>query len=814
LVVAGVLDVPNGALLVARRAQLMMENCDLMKTSMLAVNIGATDAQAMIEGDDRFNGLAISCNNSPTDCVVGGFIPQLQAFKEHLTGTGNMKSKFLDVPMAYHTEAMEPMLAALTEYASTLVLKKPSIPVISNVLARTVLANENVFTPKYFAQHSRLTVDFQPGLDNFLTGDASSATAHWVEVGPHPSLLPMIAAQAPKTQAGLVPCLRKGVSPSSTLSQILSYFYDRAWPVDWRQAFTFQDQPHLVDLPGLPFFQSEFMVSYPHESSELHTGGAWDAPDAISAKLLFGRTIQKACEANGFSGIYETPIQSLKNFITGHIVCEQALCPASVYHQMVFSSVKDMEPDSTSEFTWSLADISYVAPLLYTSQSTAMLRIHLAPSGNALNVWKFEVSSFAYGTDPNYSNVHCKGRAKRKARKSIEQKYTRMTRMLERQIYQFAHPEPNTILETFTTKAMYENVFTRVVTFSELYQQVQFIRISPDRGEAYARCKYTRMLSTLAEANAVFMDVLLHVAGFLANLSVPNNEACICKEVASALVLHEPTSPGAMFDVYCTMITMPAEGVVIADAQAADERGVVAIFKGMVFQRVQLAKISHAFSMASRKGQRSPNTSKTSAVQRFQQNVATTLHPDVTSMPPATPTSSALSNFTVRELIAKTCAADRASLSTRSNLEELGFDSLLMIELEARLSSTYPQLNISGLAECITVEDVERLCSGQQALKTPPSTDNQPSSESIPVDRVSDIKKLTRAIVAETCSADTSTITSSSELAALGIDSLMIFELESNLLNISKDGYISSSELSECHTVGDVEKLVCALHIV
>ncbi|KAI1371042.1 putative polyketide synthase [Hypoxylon crocopeplum] len=808
LVIAGVLDISSGVLLVARRAQLMMANCGVGKTSMLAVNISASDARARIESDGRFRQLAISCDNSRTDCVVGGPVPQLQAFKEYMKANGGVKSKMLDVPMAYHTEAMDAILTELTKYASRMVLRKPSVPVISNVLGRVVPAGESAFTPEYFARHSRQTVAFQQGLDDFL-GCHSSATTHWVEVGPHASLLPMISTQVPTTQAGLVPCLRKGVSPTSTLSQLLSHFYQKAAPVNWRQAFAFQDRPQLVSLPGLPFFQTEFVVSYPHETSTLLTGVPEKVQDTISSNVFLGRTVQKASEANGFSGIYETSIRSLKEFITGHIVCEHALCPASVYHQMALSAVQDMEPDSTAESAWSLSDITYVAPLLYTNESTAIIRIHIAPAGVARNELNFEVSSFGAGADPNRGSAHCKGHLKRKVRKSTEQKYARAARMLERQVDRFVHPDPNTILETFSTKAMYENVFTRVVTYSKLYQQVQYIRISPDCSEAYARCKSSGTPSnTPADASAIFMDVLLHVAGFVANLSIASSEACICKEVESALVLREPASPGTMFDVHCTVIELPKEGVFVADAQATDEHGVMASFKGMVFQRVQLAKVSQAFSIQSKRKHGTANTARTNTAPRIEPQSMTQ---KVTDFRPTVPVPSSQPNIDIKNLIAQTCGVDSTSLSPESNLEALGFDSLLMIELEAQLSQSCPQLDMTGLAECLTVGDIESLCSGQESLKAPPRADNQaPSDETISEDTtiVGDIQKLTRTIIAETCSGDLDSIDSGSELSALGIDSLMIFELESSLSKISKGGYLSSTDLAECRTVGDVENLI------
>lgn len=798
----------SGTLLVAYRAQLMINHCEVGATSMLAVNMGASDAQAIFETDECFRSLSISCDNSPSDCVIGGPVASLQAFKEYVTTHDGTKSKFLDVPLAYHTEAMDPILDALTKYAGTLRLGKPTIPVISNVVGRTIPAGDNVFAADYFALHSRQTVAFQQGLANFLSTFSEVTTAYWVEVGPHASLLPMVASQAPHAKPRLLPCLRKGVSPSSTLSQLLSHFYLKSSSVNWRQAFAFSESPKLVDLPVLPFQQSEFVVAYPHEPV---VEPASEGPAVVSTDIFLGRTVQVPSKANQFSAIYETSVQSLQDLITGHIVCDHALCPASVYHQMALSAVRRVESHSETDCAWSLTSVSYVAPLLYTANSYSRIRIHLSPDEQG--GYKFLVSSYIEGTDPDLRSVsHCNGHLKRKPRKPTVDKAIRIGRVLERQLRRFIQPEPSIIMETFSTKAMYNHVFTRVVTYSEIYQQVQSIRISPEYDEAYARCKFDGLPRTQGETNSIFMDVLLHVAGFVANLSVEPDEVGICKEVSSALVLREPTVPGASFDVYCSLVTLPDQSVIVADAKAADNNGIMAVFKGMVFQRAKLNGISRAFSMQSKKAQGVSSTSIRSAISAVQKLTPPNLSRIIAS--PSTANQARDASNTVRKLVAEACGMDVKALpSDNVTLKELGFDSLLQIELEAQLLSAFPKLDFSSLPDCETIRDIENLSSGQQILDTPPSlvsetaTSDTSSNGDLP-----DIQQLTRAVIAETCSGDVNSITSSSELSALGIDSLMVFELESSLSKINERVNVSTAELAECLTVGDVEKLVGAFY--
>lgn len=824
LVSAGVLDIASGALLVARRAQLLATKCELVTTSMLAVNMPASTVQTLIsQSDERFAEVEISCDNSPTDCVAGGPIRQLNDLKGFLSDRHAAKSKFLQVPMAYHTRAVDPMLPGLVQYARRLTLSKPIIPVISTVLGRVVQPGEDVFTPEYLEAHSRGSVYFRKALASLLSS-ASHASAQWIEIGPHASLLPMIKAQtssSPQPVNQLLPCIRKGVSPSVTLSQLLAQLYLKGLPIDWRQAFRYHTQPRFISLPELPFFQNEFVVAYPRESSKID-----DARISVPQDVFLGQTIQEANEVNGWTAIYETPIQFLKDFITGHMVCEHALCPASVYHQMALSAAKAMAADDTVP---SLGHIEYVSPLLYASHSTTLVRLEISSTtGASQERFSFEVSSLAEpiaSSDRNSQNqIHCRGQIKIKSAKSTEQKHSRTTQVMRRQIDRLSRQDPHAIVETLSTRAMYDHVFPRVVTYSKLYQLVQSIRISPDYGEAYARCRVpmspSETLSSVdgaskaSAAKSIFMDVLLHVAGFVANMSVSSEVACICKEVSSALVFREPNEDGAYFDVCCTLTS--EGGHIVADAQACDENGFMASFSGMVFQKVQLNKISKAFEITSKR------TTQGSTTQPHRVTGAT--------VKTSTPTSTQRLGikdvpelelprpaFDIRVLVAETCGADLAAAASDASLEELGFDSLLLIELHGQLSSRYPSIDATALGECVTVGDLEKLCGGRDEASLTPSITATPSPTSCgtpatdPVDH--DVQRMTRLIVAETCSLDYHVIDSNSELASLGIDSLMIYELESSLANLTKDGSLTMSKLSECRTVGDVEKLVGALNL-
>jgi acyl carrier protein len=232
----------------------------------------------------------------------------------------------------------------------------------------------------------------------------------------------------------------------------------------------------------------------------------------------------------------------------------------------------------------------------------------------------------------------------------------------------------------------------------------------------------------------------------------------------------------------------------------------------MAFQQIELPKIGRALAIAAKK--LSGGSAHKPAVAATVPSHAPSARGPVQVLIPAA------SGPSVRAMIATTCGVEPSALSEATGLESLGFDSLMMIELQSEIATKFPQASISELEDCQTVGDIERLCAVQvspsQSITPPPglstgstssSLSSSPSRMATPVS-----KSEVSAIIADTCGTSPDAISSSSDLQHLGIDSLMMLELGSRLEEICKDGKTASAaNLSICRTVGDVERLVCAL---
>ncbi|KAJ6779474.1 hypothetical protein PWT90_00780 [Aphanocladium album] len=844
LATAGVISLMDGLKLVAHRAQLMMKKCDLGQTSMLAVNRGSTAVSGIIGASANFSDLSISCSNSETDCVVGGPVPQLVLLKKHLTDELQVRSKLLDVPMAFHTAAMDPILEEFTAFATREVqVQPPAIPVVSNVLGRTVSAGEAAFSPEYFSKQCRGTVAFEDGLEHFLVhGNKGISSNLWVEIGPHPSMLPMLRGRLSKEATSHIqlPTLKKNVSPSVTISQLLSHLYQASSGVNWRKVYSHdgQRQYKLVDLPGMPFIQSEFHLPYREMVGEVATRPSETPASNIVPNSFVVHAIQKMSlgTSNG-RAVYETPAVLLKEFIEGHLVCGYALCPASVYHEMVLAALKDCQPAAGGSLVWGLSKVNYSAPMVYDSSSNQILRVVITARPMLPDRYDFAVMSYLAGSDPNSrSTVHCTGIVKQSNSTSAELKYSRLQASLRGSIESLKYLTQTSLgapdlsaLQVFSKRAMYEKIFTRVVDYSAPYQMAEYIRINEQTGEALASCVYPESHiakgSTIPASNAIFMDVLLHVAGFVSNLNLANDVMGICKEVGGATTIRTPVvQKGAVarFEVYCsTFDTQDSEGrsLTISNAYAVDSNGVLAVFKGMVFQHVKMPRIEQALRLATRSSSM-PSARLPQPTQRIEAPPQAKPQPlDSAALSQAVRSVSASSGVSVSELVAKVCGLGAGQLSADSRLDAQGVDSLMSIELASELSSALGvEVSIDSLASCATVGDIERLCEALSPVASGHDVDDTPAPGSVrgsesdistpATDSTIDASIDMVAILADLCGAQPEALTPSSELRALGVDSLMFLELADRLQDLNGGITLSSDALADCHTIGDIERLM------
>ncbi|WP_443072478.1 type I polyketide synthase [Streptomyces sp. NBC_01485] len=232
--VAGVFSLEDAVTAVAARGRLMQE----LPSGGLMAAVQATEDEVaeLLTGHTDLAGIAAV--NGPASVVVSGDEGVVRTVAEALRARGR-RTKELAVSHAFHSPRMDGMLDAFRTVLSSLDLREPLIPVVSNVTGRPVTARE-IRSADYWVRHVRQAVRFHDGVRTLL--DLGVRT--FLELGPDGVLSAMtregsaVLPQEERSGVLALPLLRRGRSEVRTVLTALAEAHVRGTAVDWRAYLT------------------------------------------------------------------------------------------------------------------------------------------------------------------------------------------------------------------------------------------------------------------------------------------------------------------------------------------------------------------------------------------------------------------------------------------------------------------------------------------------------------------------------------------------------------------------------------------------
>jgi len=642
LAVANVLTLKGALMIIANQSRYMIQKCAVDSTSMLAVHLPSLDIQNIINSSGEFSEVSIACINSSVDNVLAGPISQLRTLKSHLDAHVHCKNVLLPAPFGFHSSAMEPLVEDLRELCKCININAPSIPVISNVFGSLVLPGDaSVFDAGYFARHCSEPLQFAKGIQDLFASATVSEIDAWIEIGPHTATFLMLKniAQVPKS-ALFLGSLDEQQESWSMLTATLSQLYTTNAPIRWRDVFS-HISASCVSFVTYPFSTTKFWVPFTEDSpASVHSPAIASPSRPPPVRLstgfdLLGAWSQFPTKENGQIAIFETPISQLASSIRGHSVGGRPLCPASVYLEQVFAGLKlayeKLSIPSSGEHVI-LRSIEFAKPLVYHEEvsRTVITNITIGSDGSG----KFFVASRVDGSSEE--SVHVHGRFKTEMLSRTQTKFHRTLPVVNRHTEAVIKPKNGKTPQFFSTRTAYEIIFPRVVDYAKEYRTMQSITVDSTNMEAYASVKlpashgHGRFI-----VHPVFIDTLLHVAGFVANMHGSVNDAYICREVESVKVIPEQVDNNASYGIYCSNGWLPDKGVMLAETYAiklSEPPVLVAHLRGMHFKKVRLTSLKKGLELASGKlgteYRRAPSPSRslpTRAVQKPSMSVASSV---------------------------------------------------------------------------------------------------------------------------------------------------------------------------------------------
>jgi iron transport multicopper oxidase len=335
LYAAGVLSASDTLYLVGQRATLLQSICESSTHGMLAVNRDLDHIRGLLA--DKFNQLEVSCYNGPTDVVISGPIATIHEAERDLRAH-DIRCTLLNVPFAFHSSQVEPILAPYENEASGVSFHAPQIPILSTLVGKK-MTDLDELGPSYLARHAREPVEFVQAIKSGLSENLITSESVFLEIGPHPVCLSMVASSLQSTSR-LLPTLHRKEPPLSTICRTLAKLSDGGLSINWRNYHnTFEGSPKLLSLPTYAFDEKRYWIEYQNDWL-LQRHGNSGLPQATQSTPKMTTTVQHVVSSTVdgpiISAVFESDLTdpALHRLIAGHVLNGIALCPSVSYKSL------------------------------------------------------------------------------------------------------------------------------------------------------------------------------------------------------------------------------------------------------------------------------------------------------------------------------------------------------------------------------------------------------------------------------------------------------------------------------------------------
>lgn len=229
LVAAGVLSVTDAIYLVGKRAEIILETCNIGSHSMLSIRASVDVINKIAKGFSY----EITCLNSTTDTVIAGTKEEIKAIKK-LIERSELKCVLLEIPFAFHSSMLDPMLDRFEELAKEIPFNSPIVPVLSPLLA-TCVTDEKTFNAKYLRRSLREPVNFIGALQAGEEMGIINNKVVWLDIGPHPVCQAFIKSHTSTDK--ICATLRRNDEDLSTIVKSLVFLHCEGFRILWNEYF-------------------------------------------------------------------------------------------------------------------------------------------------------------------------------------------------------------------------------------------------------------------------------------------------------------------------------------------------------------------------------------------------------------------------------------------------------------------------------------------------------------------------------------------------------------------------------------------------
>ena len=332
--VAGVLTASDTIYLVGSRAKLLSERCVRGSNAMLAVKASLSTIKPRLAGTS----CEVACLNQPTNNVISGPEDEISNMMSAFQSLGHKCVK-LQIPYAFHSAQVDPILADFEAIAANVRFSIPNIPYVSPMLSR-VVSDGATLGSSYLTQACRNAVNFQGALEAAKASSLVDERTIWLEIGSHPVCSDMITGTL-GPQSKTTSSLKKNTDTWKVLANGLETLYLNGIDIQWNEYHRdFKSAHQVVELPRYNWDLKNYWIQYKNDfcltkgEAPVQTQLGTTPVEVRVPQTYISPSAQRVLEERNGADVSTILIESdihdprLSPVIQGHKVNGAALCPS------------------------------------------------------------------------------------------------------------------------------------------------------------------------------------------------------------------------------------------------------------------------------------------------------------------------------------------------------------------------------------------------------------------------------------------------------------------------------------------------------
>ncbi|KGO43372.1 Acyl transferase/acyl hydrolase/lysophospholipase [Penicillium expansum] len=827
---SGVLTTSDTIYLAGRRAQLLTEQIKVGTHAMLAVKSSVAQVKQFLD-----DATEVACINAPSETVISGAREKIDELAQTLTNEG-FKATKLNVPFAFHSAQVEPILESLSEIGKGVNFNAPSIPFVSALLGDVINeSNSELLGPNYLTRHCRETVNFLGALEATRHSNLMNDKTIWIEIGSHPVCSGMVKATF-GPQATTVASLRRQEDTWKVLSASVSALYMAGIELRWKEYHQDFTAGHKVlPLPSYKWDLKNYWIPYTNNFCLLKGAPAVPVAEAAPVAVFLSSAAQRVLETSGDNSSASIVIENdiadpeLNRVIAGHKVNGACLTPSSLYADIAQTLgeylVQNYKPE-WKDRGFDICNMMVPKPLI-AKGGKQLFRV------SATANWAEESAKVqVWSVTPEGKKIldHASCNIKFFDPSPYELEWKRSSYLIKRSI---EHLQESTISGQAhrMKRGMVYKLFASLVDYDDNYKSMREVILDSEQHEATAVVKFEAPPGNF-HRNPFWIDSIGHLSGFIMNASdnTDSKNQVFVNHGWDSMRCLKKFDPSVTYRTYVRMQPWK-DSIWAGDVYMFDGDDVVAVYGGVKFQGLARKILDMALPPGGASAPK-PAAKRVPAPINVQK-----AKPSVTKKASPSP-KSGLPSMATRALaiLAEEVGLAASEMTDDLNFADYGVDSLLSLTVTGRYREDMGlDLDSTVFVDSPTVKDFKHLLAqmgpGESSdgsssegdmSSAASSTDlSSPNTSGLPtpaneksmthgLQGQNDSMRQIASILAEEIGVDSEELLGDANLGEMGLDSLMSLTVLGKIredldLDLPGEFFIENQTLDDIETTLDLK---------